>query len=66
MFDASQNKTSTRSGSARLCGDLTDFERHVESQAQRKHPRPCEACGADSYTICGLCHVQLKFFPQIV
>ena len=31
MFDLAQNKPSTRSGSARLCGDLTDFERHVES-----------------------------------
>ena len=31
MFDVAQNKPSTRSGSARLCGDLTDFERHVES-----------------------------------
>ena len=65
MFDAEQNKTSTRSGSTRLCGDLTYFEWHVESRARRKNPRLYEACGADSYTICGLWHVQLNFFPQI-
>ena len=64
MVDASQNKPSTRSGLERLCGDLTDFERHVESRAQYKNPRPCEACGADSYTICGLCNVPLHFFPR--
>ena len=29
MFDAAQNKPRTGSGSAILCGDLTDFERHV-------------------------------------
>ena len=64
MVDASQNKPITRSGSERLCGDLTDFERHVESRAQSKNPRPCEACGADSYTICGLFNVPLLFLPQ--
>ena len=26
MFDAAHNKPNTRSGSARLCGYLTDFE----------------------------------------
>ena len=57
MFDAAQNKPSTRSVSARLCGHLKTFERHVESRSRRKHPRPFEACGADSYTICGLCNV---------
>ena len=31
MFDAAQNKPNIRSGSVRLCGDLIDFERHVES-----------------------------------
>ena len=36
MFDSSQNKPSARSGSVRLCGELTDFEQHVESQSQRK------------------------------
>ena len=66
MFDAEQNKPSTKYGSARLCGNLTDFERHVEYRAQRKHPRPCEACGAGSYNICGLYNVPLHFFPQRV
>ena len=65
MLNAEQNKISTRSVSARLCGDLTGFERHIEYWAQRKNPRPCEACGADSYTICGWCNVPLHFFPQI-
>ena len=65
MFDASQNKTSTRSGSARLCGDLTDFEWHVEYGSQRKNPIPCEACGAYSYTTCGLCNLPLHLLPQI-
>ena len=36
MFDAEQNKPSTRSVSERLYGDLTDFERHVESRAKQK------------------------------
>ena len=31
MFDATQNKPSTRYGSTRLCGYLTDFERPVKS-----------------------------------
>ena len=65
MFDVAKNKPNTRSGSARLCGYLTYFERHVESQAQRKNPRPCEACGSDSCNICGLCNVPIQFFPQI-
>ena len=64
MFYASQNKPSTRSGPARLCGDLTDFERRVESQAKRKNRRPCEACNADSYNIFELCNVALHFLPQ--
>ena len=29
IFDATQNKSSTISRSARLCGYLTDFERHI-------------------------------------
>ena len=65
MFDAAQNKHSTRSVSERLCGDLTDFERHIESRAQRKNPRPCEAYDADYYNISGLCNFPLHFFPQI-
>ena len=31
MFDAAHNKPSTRSGSERLCGYLTEFKQHVES-----------------------------------
>ena len=65
MFYVAQNKPSTRSVSERLCGDLIDFERHVEYWAQRKNPRPCEAYGADYYNICGLCNFPLHFFPQI-
>ena len=65
IFDSEQNIPSTRSGSVRLCGYLTHFERHVEYRAQRKNPRPCEVCGDDSYTVCGLCHVPLHFFPKI-
>ena len=64
MFDAAQNKTRTKSGSERLCGDLTRFERHVESRAQRKNPRLCEACSSDYYNICGLYNVPLHFLPQ--
>ena len=63
MFGAAQNKTYTISGSARLCGYLIDFERHVEYLAQCKYPRPCKACGADSYIIFGLCNLPLQFFP---
>ena len=63
-FDATQNKPITRSGSARLCRYLTYFERHVEYRARRRHPRPREACGADSYTICELCNIPFHFFPQ--
>ena len=65
MFDAAQNKNITRSGSAILCVDLIEFERHVEFRAQRKNPRPREACGADFYTIFGLCNVPLHFLLQI-
>ena len=64
MFDAAQNKPSTRSGSVRLCGDLTYFEQHVESRAKRKNSRPCEACGADSYTIFVLFNVPLHFLTR--
>ena len=64
MFYAAHNKSSTRSGSVRLCGDLTDFEQHVESRAQQNNPKPCEACGADYYTTCVLCNAPLHFFPQ--
>ena len=66
MFDASQNKPSTRSVSARLCGYFKEFEQHVESWAQRKNLGPCEACDADYYTICGLCNVPIHFFQQRV
>ena len=64
MFDAARNKPITRTGSARLCGYSTYFERQVESWAQCKNNRPYEACGDDSYSICVLYNVPLHFFPQ--
>ena len=64
MFDEAQNKPSTRFGSAILCGYLIDSKRYVESRAQCKNPRLCEACGADYYTICGLYNAPLQFLSQ--
>ena len=64
MFDSAQNKPSTKYGSARLCVYLTDYERHLEYRAQLKNSIPCEAFGADSYNICGLCNAPIKLFSK--
>ena len=54
-----------RRGKSRLCGNLSHFERHVESvQTGKKHPLSCRVCGEQCYSVCGLCNKPLHFFPN--
>jgi len=54
-----------RRGKSRLCGNLAQFERHVESvETGKKHPLSCRVCGEQCYSICGLCNKPLHFFPN--
>jgi hypothetical protein len=50
---------------ARLCGDLTHIQTHVNSaQTAMKRPKVCHVCGEPAYSKCGLCDVALHYFPR--
>ena len=48
----------------RLCGDLELFQKHIASKQNWKNAKPCEVCGLDTYTTCGLCKAPVHYFPQ--
>jgi hypothetical protein len=54
-----------RRGKSRLCGNLSHFERHVQSvETGKKHPLSCRVCGDNCYSVCTLCDKPLHFFPS--
>jgi hypothetical protein len=54
-----------RRGKSRLCGNLSHFERHVQSvETGKKHPLSCRVCGDHCYSMCKLCDKPLHFFPS--
>jgi hypothetical protein len=54
-----------RRGKSRLCGNLSHFERHVQSVVTgKKHPLSCRVCGDHCYSVCTMCDKPLHFFPN--
>ncbi len=50
---------------ARLCGDLTHLQDHVNSAVTAiKRPHMCHVCGEPAYSKCGLCDVTLHYFSK--
>ena len=39
----------------RLCGDLTEYHRHVQSYSAHKHGHKCVVCKQKAYTFCQVC-----------
>ena len=57
--------THIRHKAGRLCGDLEKFQKHIDSVASSNNVKPCEVCGLDCYTTCGLFkRAPYHFSPQ--
>ena len=52
-----------RSHPPRLCGDLENFNKHMNSDKTDNNSRLCVVCNKKTYTICTICKVPLHYFP---
>ena len=61
---AKTGKAGTRTGKTRLCGSLTDYQKHVESIEVRTGAWKCNWCGEDCYSRCSICGVAAHNNPK--
>ena len=57
-------KKATRGNKARICGDLSRLNKHLDSvENGRKHGNTCVVCGDIEYSFCKLCgNKAMQFF----
>ncbi len=65
ILEKRQHATTGHPPHARLCGDLTHLQDHINSAVTAmKRPTVCHVCGEPAYSKCGLCDVTLHYFTK--
>ena len=56
--------TASTGRNARLCGNLSNLMRHINSRIYDKHGCQCVYCGLDSNWKCGICKEWVHWYPK--